>query len=309
MAEYLIEPGGIARKSRLWFREIALCVIEARPLVLLIYLLRLAAGYVLVRPGTVPTPLWRPLVVVLTWLFAAGSVYLLDGVTDMMEDRLNGSSRPIARGALRREVALVVSIVWAGLALAGSVPLGTPYTVLVPLMLLLGYLYVVPPMRLKRWSVGAGATVLVAGLLTFVAGGAANGTPVAVVVTSVPLLIFAAAMSAWMGLVGALAKDFTDVYGDAAAGRRTSAVVRGAHRTAWRLSINAAAIAVVFLAAARRLAPGLLWPAAALALGAMAVILGSTRTADPRRRPGPYRAFMTTQYLAHLALLSVAMVH
>jgi len=221
---------------------------------MLIYLLRFAAGYALARPADNPTPSWWHLLAAATWLFGIASVYLFDGVMDMVEDRLNRSTRPIARGALSRQVALVVSIVWAVLALLGSLQLGAPYVYLVPVLLLLGWAYAAPPLRLKRWSGAAGATVLIAGLMTFAAGGEAGGGAI----DSVTLLIFAIAMSCWMGLVGALAKDFTDVYGDALVGRRTSAIVHGVRGAAVRLSVNAAAVGLAFLLVARLFAPVLL---------------------------------------------------
>ena len=253
-----------------------MCVIEARPIVLLIYLLRFVAGYLLARPADNPTPSWWHLLAVLTWLLGTASVYLFDGVMDMAEDRLNGSVRPIARGALSRMFALVVSIVCAALAVLGSLQLGAPYVFLVPILLLLGYAYAAPPLRLKRWSAAAGATVLIAGLMTFVAGGEAGGGAI----DSLPLLVFAIAMSCWMGLVGALAKDFTDVYGDALVGRRTSAIVHGVRGAAVRLSVNAAAVGLAFLLVARLFAPVLLLPALAVTIGAAFVILNCFRRTE-----------------------------
>ncbi|OLE21066.1 MAG: hypothetical protein AUG44_28780 [Actinobacteria bacterium 13_1_20CM_3_71_11] len=304
MAEYVIAPGLVSSRSTRLARQIGLCVIEARPIVMLIYLLRFAAGYALARPADNPTPSWWHLLAAATWLFGIASVYLFDGVMDMVEDRLNRSTRPIARGALSRQVALVVSIVWAVLALLGSLQLGAPYVYLVPVLLLLGWAYAAPPLRLKRWSGAAGATVLIAGLMTFAAGGEAGGGAI----DSVTLLIFAIAMSCWMGLVGALAKDFTDVYGDAMVGRRTSAVVRGVGGTAVRLSVNAVGVGVGFLAAAWFFAPVLLAPAVAVTAGATLVVAGCFRRTDgsPRRRP--YRAFMATQYAAHVVVLGGAVL-
>ena len=121
-------------------------------------------------------------------------------------------------------------------------------------------------------------------------------------------MIFAVAMSCWMGLVGALAKDFTDVYGDAVVGRRTLAVVRGLRRTAVRLSVNAVGVGVGFLVAAWSFAPVLLAPAVAVTVGATLVVAGCFRRTDggPRRRP--YRAFMATQYAAHVVVLGGAVL-
>jgi 4-hydroxybenzoate polyprenyltransferase len=138
--------------------------------------------------------------------------------------------------------------------------------------------------------------------MTFVAGGEAGGGAI----DSLPLLVFAIAMSCWMGLVGALAKDFTDVYGDALVGRRTSAIVHGVRGAAVRLSVNAAAVGLAFLLVARLFAPVLLLPALAVTIGAAFVILNCFRRTDgsPRRRP--YHAFMAAQYTAHLVVLGAA---
>jgi 4-hydroxybenzoate polyprenyltransferase len=293
----LVGPSLSVRRAE----QLRLCVVEARPVVLLIYAVRLVVAFALVHVGIRPFQLWRLPVALLTWLLAVASIYLLDGVMDVVEDRLNGSSRPIARGALPRPFALTVSGLWAGLSMAGALVLGSPYTYLVPAMLLMGYAYSGPLPRLKRWSSAAGATVLVAGLLTFVAGGGVSGS----LPGSLTLVVFAIAMSSWMGLVGALAKDFSDVPGDALVGRRTSAVVRGVRRTAWLLTFNAFVVALGFLAGALLVNHLLLWPAAVVAFGAFAVAFGcysrSART-KPRR---PYRAFMVTQYLAHVIVLVV----
>src|SRR2546421_675559 len=56
MAEYLLEPHAISRRSLRLGQQIALCVIEARPIVLLIYLLRFVAGYALALPPEEPAP-------------------------------------------------------------------------------------------------------------------------------------------------------------------------------------------------------------------------------------------------------------
>jgi 4-hydroxybenzoate polyprenyltransferase len=194
---------------------------------------------------------------------------------------------------------LSVSILWAGLSVVGAVLLGPPYPFLVPAILLLGYSYSGPLLRLKRWSSTAGATVLIAGLLTFVAGGAVSGS----VPTSMTLTVFAIAMSSWMGFVGAMAKDLSDVPGDTHAGRRTYAVVNGARRAARRLSLNAVGVGTGFLIAAIAVDHVLIWPATVVLLGAVAISLVARpgpAEAQPRR---PYRTFMVIQYLAHAAIL------
>jgi 4-hydroxybenzoate polyprenyltransferase len=120
---------------------------------------------------------------------------------------------------------------------------------------------------------------------------------------SLTLAVFATAMSSWMGFVGSMAKDLSDVPGDAQAGRRTFAVVKGARRAARRLSLNAVGLGTGFLAAAVAMDHVLIPPAAVMLLGAVGITLAARpvpTTAQPRR---PYRIFMLTQYLAHAAVI------
>jgi 4-hydroxybenzoate polyprenyltransferase len=285
-------------------------MIEARPAVQIIYALRflaafeLAGGPARMAAGRRLLEMWWLPVALFTWLCASTVAYLFDGVMDVVEDRLNGSKRPIASGQLPRPVAAALAAVFSVLALLGAVVLGGPWPYLVSVMLALGFAYSAPPVRLKRYTWACGTTVIVAGLLTFAAGGSADGH----LPHHWPLAVFAIAMSSWMGLVGAVAKDFSDVFGDAVAGRRTLVVVRGTSHTARRLSGNAFFVAITFFVAALWVAPALVWPAVAVAFGAAAVALTSLHRPEgaPRRRP--YRAFMVTQYVAHVVVLMVAVV-
>lgn len=264
---------------------------------LVIYTMRflVAAALTMIAAPAPTAPWWRLPTALAVWLCVAASVYLFDGVTDVVGDRVNGSRRPVARGALPVPVAAAVAAGWAGLAVVGATALGRDYLTLVCLALLLGWAYSAPPLRLKRWTWSAGGTVILAGLLTFTAGAVAVGF------TSAPttLLLFAVAMSCWMGFVGALAKDLSDVAGDAATGRRSSAVVRGLPAARRRLSSNALLVAAAFAIAAPAVDRVLLWPAAAVLAGAAAIALTCRDTRLCRTARGPYRIFMTTQYVAH----------
>jgi len=286
--------------------RIASCFAEARPQVQMIFFLRLLAGLVLARPPRATISPGRLIAVAAVWELAIMSVYLFDGVMDIVEDRLNGSTRPIARGDLPRGFAAAISGCAAAAAVAGAMLLGWPYELLVPVILMLGYLYCAPPVRLKRWSGTAGGTVTMAGLLTVVAGAAVNSPPRA----GAALVVFAVVISLWMGLVGAVAKDFPDIEGDAAAGCRNTALLR--HERAIRLVAgNAFAVAGGFLIAAWLAAPGLIWPAIVMLAGAAAVAgaaPGAVPTASRARRRRPYNAFMVTQYLVHVAVLAGGLV-
>jgi 4-hydroxybenzoate polyprenyltransferase len=293
----IVRPTTISFPAR-----IALCFVEARLVVQAVFCLRLLAGVALGSSAGVPLPPLRLLAVAVVWELAVMSVYLFDGVMDIVEDRLNGSTRPIARGDLPRGFAVVVTVCAAASSALGGFLLGAPYNVLVPVMLLLGYIYCAPPVRLKRWSGGAGMTVFGAGLLTFLAGSAVDGRPQ----HGRALIVLAVVMSLWMGLVGALAKDFSDIEGDAAAGCHTAALTRHGH--AVRLVIaNSLGIAVAFGAAAAFVVPLLRWPSFIMIIGALCVALttlGAVPSSSRSRRRRPYHAFMLTQYGVLVAVLA-----
>jgi 4-hydroxybenzoate polyprenyltransferase len=113
-------------------------------------------------------------------------------------------------------------------------------------------------------------------------------------------------MSFWMGGVGGIAKDLSDVPGDRLAGRRSWPVVFGERRARRVLATAACVVAASFAVAAAAFSPRLLGSAAAVLLGAVAVVVVSADvpgTADRARRRLPYRAFMGTQYLSHAVLI------
>jgi len=170
-------------------------------------------------------------------------------------------------------------------------------------MLALGWSYSGPPLRLKRWPAGLAVVAVLAGLLTYHAGYAANGGreyPPA-------LLLFTVIMSLWMGLVSQT-KDLSGVEGDRHAGRRSWPIVWGG-RTARRvLAAVALGLGSVFVVTAALVAPGLheaeivvLAGAAGVAALALSPLSEGTRSAGRR----PYNAFMLTQYGAHLTTLAI----
>lgn len=290
-------PAGAFRWSgRRPLHHLVSCLVEARPSVLGIYTMRflVAATLTVLAARDVPTPWWRLPLALAVWLCVAGSVYLFDGVTDVVGDRVNGSRRPIARGTLPVPVAAAVAVGWAGLAVTGAALIGWVYLGLAGLALLLGWAYSAPPLRLKRWTSAAGGTVILAGLLTFAAGAVAAGAS-----APTTLLVFAVAMSCWMGFVGALAKDLSDIDGDAVTGRRSWAVVHGLPAASRRLSGNALLVAAGFGAAAAAVDRVLLWPATVVLVGAVAIVAACTDRRPGRSTRHPYRIFMTTQYVAH----------
>lgn len=280
-------------------RYLGLCFIEARPQVQIIFLMRFAAGALLCAPGAAVA---RTAVAALAWGCATVAIYVFNGVADRVEDMANGSSRPIARGDLPAWAALGVSAALAAAACAGACWEGGWAVAVMVVYLMVGYCYSGPPFPFKsRYyaaSIGGGAL----GLLSYLGGAASTGQR-----TGPQLAVYAAMMTLWMGGVGGIAKDLSDVAGDRAAGRRTWPVVLGERRARLALRCTAVAVAAVFTAVAALTCVRLLWCAGVVLLGATAVCVASRQAGEqavrPRRRL-PYRAFMWTQYLSHAALMA-----
>ena len=300
----------VARESRRSPILIAgLCLAEARPSVLLITLLRFLAGAVLgAASGHGHGHLMAMAGGAVTIELAIFSCYLLNGVMDLHEDRINGSRRPLARGPLPPRVALRVAGGAAALSLAGAMALGPGIAVAVTVVLAIGYLYSGPPWYLKRHSFGTAVAGISSGLLAYYGGKAAytgqGGADLSLVLT-----VFALAMSLWIGVVGALTKDLPDVQGDAEAGRRTLAVVVNEPLLRLLISILALAIGGTFLIVALLVTPALWWLATMQLAGAIAVAvlsLSNVSRGSKKRRRRPYRTFMVTQYMINLAVLLAA---
>ncbi|AKJ11316.1 hypothetical protein ABB07_15150 [Streptomyces incarnatus] len=266
-----------------------------------IFLMRFLAGALVSAGGF--SALGAPMAeAAAAWVLATLFTYGINGVCDVREDRVNRTGRPIARGALPARTAAV----WTWLCAAGSVVLtllsgSTLLTGYDLLFLLLGYAYSAAPFQLKRSAAGTSGSVLLMGLLTYAAGWTAAGRTL----PSGPALAVAVAMSLWMAAVGAVTKDFSHVTGDAAAGRRTSVTAWGDGTARLAGAFGALLVAAGFAAVAVRW-PALLGPAASVLAGGavtVAVLCGTTRGNAARGRT-PYRAFMVTQHLVHLALFA-----
>ncbi|MDT3398054.1 UbiA family prenyltransferase [Streptomyces sp. B1866] len=304
MGEYTvqIETNAISRPRGGAARAVALFLEETRPCVQVVFLMRFLAGAALAAGGR--SAGLGPWVVVpaASWALAALFAYGINGVSDVAEDRVNRTGRPIARGELSRRAA--ARLTW--LSAAGSVALAVLSRDVLLLgyvlgFLLLGYAYSAGPFTLKRSAAGTSGTVLAMGLLTYAAGWTAAGAAR----PTGPGLVLAVGMSLWMCVVGAVTKDFSHARGDAAAGRRTSVTAWGDLAARRVGAVGALAVAAGFAAAAGPW-PVLLGPAALVLLGgavAVAVLCAATR---PDAAPGrtPYRAFMVTQHLAHGVLFA-----
>ncbi|MFD9406223.1 UbiA family prenyltransferase [Streptomyces sp. NPDC059989] len=269
----------------------------------LVFLLRFAVG--VVSAGQLPQALGPTVLGLASWWCAVACAYLLNGVTDVREDRANGSRRPIARGALPVRTASAVTALLAGAALVLGGLAGNGVLGWVVGFLLLGWAYSASPVRAKESSVACAVVVFGLGGTSYAAGVSAAGSG-----WTATGAVFGCVMAAWMALVGSLVKDLGDAGGDAAGGRRTVAVVRGV------AAARALAVAGAVLVGAAGVAAAALWAPLALvgtvpvAAGAVWVVAqvvrdGRREHADRLQRRGAYRAFMVTQYAANLLLLAV----
>ncbi|MFE3028230.1 UbiA prenyltransferase family protein [Nocardia tengchongensis] len=284
-------------------RTLRLCFVESRPFVQFMFALRFVAASALAAPpfASIPSTAWIDYAVALAaWFLTTVCVYLMNGIADGENDRINGVGRPISRGALDpRDAATVVQLT-AVVALLLGLHIGISMAALVLAFLTLGYLYSMPPTQLSRSWFGSSAIVTLGGLCTYLAGGVA----IRAQLTPDPV-VFAVAMSLWMGLVGAVVKDFSDVAGDRAAQRRVLTLLVG--EMPLRKSVAAATCGVATgLAVGASHLPSLQCACIPMLFGA-AIVVGytlTTRYRDPRpvsRRP--YRAFMITQMAANVGAL------
>ena len=277
------------------------CFLEARPAVQGIFLLRFLAGASFASPLFAGGVSFSLLAGAALWICATLSVYIFNGVMDVEEDRINSSSRPVARGKLKVAHAAGVSGGLAALSVAGSFALGSTMVWSVVVLLALGWLYSGPPFYLKRWPSGLAAVAILAALITYNAGYVANGDGGDVR----SLFVFAAVTALWMGLVGQT-KDLSDVQGDRQAGRRSGPVVWGEDVARLVFSGVALSLGGGYILLAILSTPTLLTPAFVLASGAVLVAvitLGPWSRGDKPKHRRPYKAFMLTQYATNLAVI------
>ena len=311
---------------RLWY-----CFQESRPAVQVMFLLRFGCGVLLVGlglGGVSAQEASRAVAAGAGWALATLYTYLVNGVEDVTEDRINAVGRPISRGDLDPGDALLVARACALLAIGAAWWAGEEVFAATAVYLALGHLYSVPPARLAATPAGA-LTVVLGGVgLTYVAGGLALGAAPRGEGSA-----FVVVMILWTTLVGATVKDLSDLLGDEAGGRRPLAARWGP----WVLRRAIAGVALALGAA--MLVAGAVWPVllpsgAVLLAGAVVVAVRLLRRAPlggavpvdgaaavdgaapvddvvpvddaVRRRAGrrPYRAFMVTQFAVHLTLLA-----
>jgi 4-hydroxybenzoate polyprenyltransferase len=277
-------------------RSVLLAWREARPVVQCMFQLRfLTAALLAAATSGSGVDYSRIVPAAAAWLCATWHVYLLNGLSDQVEDRCNGSRRPLADGELTivkaRRALRLLTLAAVGFAVFASLPI----VPLVLIMLGLGVLYSAGPRPQKARTGGAMAVIAAGGATTYLAGWYAGGGGA---VPSRALLLVGGTMSAWMALAG-MTKDLPDAVGDAAAGRRTLPVLLGERRARLVVAAMTGAVGVGAATGAMLLHTA---PAFGLGLlaGAVSVAGGLTRR-DPRL---PYRRFMVTQYVVHLLAIA-----
>ncbi|MFP3988174.1 UbiA family prenyltransferase [Streptomyces sp. E11-3] len=288
-------------------KTLALCLRESRPSVQIVFLLRFTVAFLMsARISGAGLTAFAP--AACAWGTATSYVYLVNGVHDAPEDRMNNNGRPISSGELPLARARLVSWVLAASALTvAAVSGGWVLPALVAAQLICGYAYSAPHLALKRRTSTAVLDILFLGGLTFAAGWLSGGAAGELL----PVLAFGGAMTLWMGAVGALVKDLSDVRGDTAAGRRTALVRWGERRARTVCAITPVMVGLAYTATAVVAAPRLLPSALPLLAGALvtARLVRVTSSDEPRSRSRlPYRAFMVTQYGACLAQLGAELV-
>jgi len=290
-----------ARKA--WF-----CILEARPQVQGVYLLRFSVGFAgaLASSATSrPVDYGQLVAGTLIWWAVVVSTYLFNGVTDVVEDRANASQRPIARGDLAVRTAKWATVVVAITALVVAAFTGYELWCWAFAFLVLGWAYSAPPLAAKRWSLSSSLVIFGLGWSSYAAGAAAGGGEF-----GRAELVFCASMATWMALVGAVVKDLSDAHGDAISGRRTLAAQRGLSSARQLAIFGTAVVGLCSPTASLIWAPLALFGTLPLAAGAIwvTVLCARVNDHDLRARRGAYRAFMATQYAANLAMLSALLV-
>lgn len=299
---------------------VLLSVREARPVVQMAFLLRFLCGAVLAWAwdgARFTVGLAGTIVAAATvWECAVVFVYLLNGVTDRTEDAANSTGRPVAAGVLPARTAAAHAVACAVAAVSGAVLLSGALLISVLGMLGLGYAYSGPPILGKRYPASAFAITAAGGLLTYQAGVLAAGGSE----PPPPVVVLGFFMALWMGLIGTVTKDLSDVVGDVRAGRSSVAIRLGARRARGLVAVLAPLLGAGLLASAvvfadrRSSSPataGLLAGGIVLLVGALVLAFraltepdGSTR----RQLRGLYRVFMAVQYLVHFAVLAATFV-
>lgn len=286
---------------RLGWYAVPLVLAECRPIVLVMFALRFAAGASLGTEGgwvKLDVQGWLHVVVGLAaWVCATAAVYLYNGISDMPGDRLNGSARPLASGRLPVGVAIAWCTSFAVVGVVLGLVLGLWFTASVLASLALGWWYSAGRIAAKRRVWSACLVIALGGVITYLAGlSSAGGTP------NAESLSIAVLLSLWMAAAGNT-KDLGDIAGDREAGRRTLPVVLGMRPAAWVITVACCLVGVAGLAV-----PSL--PARVVAgcfiLAGLVMLAMVVRGRDLGSKRMMYAVFMVSQLVANLVIVVMA---
>lgn len=242
-------------------------------------LLGLVVIAVLLQPAPISISFHSLVLFAATWLAAlAANVYIvgLNQLTDIALDRINKPDLPLASGAMSSQEALRVVALSAVLALGLGVVLGVWLLATLSISMLVGTVYSLPPLRLKRSFIWAPLCIslvrgplvnlgLGAHLLAITRFGSAGGD------RGLPPGVWLLTLFMSLGALGiGIAKDLPDIEGD-----RTHAIGNLAVRWGpdWALRVSTALWTAANLATAL-LGTAILPPLAAMALVLAQLFLG-----------------------------------
>ncbi|MGV4985738.1 UbiA family prenyltransferase [Streptomyces sp. NRAIS4] len=277
-------------------------VLETRPGVQTLYVVRFLTAAVLGVMTSGGSVSWSLVAALASWIFSNMFVYLLNGLMDVTEDRINGSQRPIAAGLLSISQATRVAVLFAvlGVALTLLTPLPACLTLIGHLVL--GWLYSGPPLYAKRHPLASSSILVLAGICCYAAGYWATGAGA----PNAETLIFVLAMSLAMGIVGVPVKDLSDIEGDRAAGRRSWPVLWGERNARIAICCVALAMGLAFLLATFIVAPRVVGASAVTMAGFSAIgviVLSRLGKGSRSKRRRAFRVFIIGAYCAHVACI------
>lgn len=289
---YAAKPGVPSCSPRKAWLILADIFHEARPPVQGVFLLRFAA-----TSAVITHPALQPVLAALGWLLTTTASYILNGISDLDGDRMNGSHRPLASGRLgtTSASACVFLASAGGLVLCFIANRQCGWFALC--MAILGASYSIGP-RLKESATFASMVIGLGAGLTYLAGWSVRGN-----VTSGDIVL-GSALSCWV-CAACATKDFSDVDGDQLAGRRTFPTMFGLNRAARIVGATTAgaSVIVVVVSAVERLdlpaAVVVLVGTAAFPLACRRAAAASTRS----KRRVAYRLYMFIQYAMNGSML------
>jgi 4-hydroxybenzoate polyprenyltransferase len=255
-----------------------LMVLLARPAVILLLGLFAATGLAQAGRGQDPVLLAKALAVVIGFLLCAVAC---NDLADEAIDRVNlphDPRRPLVAGTANRRELVTVAVSAAAVALAASVTLGWPATLVTAAGLILSSAYSLHPVRLAER--GALASLMLPACyvaVPFLLGVFAVRDSV----RPADLALLAGLYVAFIGRI--LLKDFRDVRGDALFGKRTFLVRHGRRRTClvsagcWVLG------SVAIVTAVHRPSAALLGAYAVCLVAALLLLRALASESNPRR--------------------------